>query len=114
MAQFRCDWQVESILNSWGDTMDDRQTLIMLRPLNQTVPCSPMSSARSMMPPRKIDKGDKRTLEIEVLSAWADGTVTFSLFGHPGPATILGDSPQIVSVEKGECPSKAPRRRTDA
>jgi hypothetical protein len=66
------------------------------------------------MPHRKIDKGDKLTLEVEVLSAWADGTVTFSLFGHPGLTTIPGDSPQIVAVEKGKSPAKASRRRTDA
>ena len=65
------------------------------------------------MPPRKIDKGDKLALEVEVLSAWADGTVTFSLFGHPGLTTIPGDSPQIVDVEK-KSPAKAPQRRTDA
>ena len=30
------DWQVQSIVNSWGDTMDDRETLKAVRRLNQT------------------------------------------------------------------------------
>ena len=29
------DWQVQSIENSWGDTMDDRQTLRDIRHLNR-------------------------------------------------------------------------------
>ena len=61
----------------------------------------------------KVEKGDILTLEVEVLRAWADGTVTFSLFGHPGLTTIPDDSPQIVDVEK-KSRAKAPRRRTDA
>ncbi|GLS30734.1 hypothetical protein SAMN04488498_1296 [Mesorhizobium albiziae] len=65
------------------------------------------------MPVPKIDRGDKITIEVEVLSAWADGTVTFSLFGHPGLTTIPGDSPQIVGIAKAK-PSKPTRRRTDA
>ncbi|GLS29979.1 hypothetical protein SAMN04488498_104316 [Mesorhizobium albiziae] len=65
------------------------------------------------MPGPKIDRGDKITIEVEVLSAWADGTVTFSLFGHPGMTTIPGDSPQIVGIKKGK-PSTPSRKRTDA
>ena len=64
------------------------------------------------MPVAKIDRGDNITIEVEVLSAWADGTVTFSLFGHPGLTTIPGNSPQIVGIEKGK-PS-TPRRRVNA
>ena len=66
------------------------------------------------MAPRqpKIEKGDILTLEVEVLRAWTDGTVTFSLFGHPGLTTIAGDSPQIVDIEKAK-PAKN-GRRTDA
>jgi hypothetical protein len=60
----------------------------------------------------KMEKGDILTLEVEVLTAWADGTVTFSLFGHPGLTTIPGDSPQIVAVEKVK--QKTGRRRADA
>jgi hypothetical protein len=30
------DWQVQSIENSWGDTMDDRETLRDVRQLNRT------------------------------------------------------------------------------
>jgi hypothetical protein len=30
------DWQVQSIENSWGDTMDDRETLKILRQINRT------------------------------------------------------------------------------
>jgi hypothetical protein len=29
------DWQVQSIENSWGDTMDDRETLRDVRHLNR-------------------------------------------------------------------------------
>ena len=61
----------------------------------------------------KVEKGDILTIEVEVLRAWADGTVTFSLYGHPGVTTIPGDSPQIVGIEKARA-SKAPRKRTDA
>ena len=50
----------------------------------------------------KIEKGDKLIVEVDVLSAWQDGTVTFSLFGHPGLTTIPGASPQIVTVEKAK------------
>jgi hypothetical protein len=60
----------------------------------------------------KIEKGDMLTLEVEVLTAWADGTVTFSLFGHPGLTTIPGDSPQIVSIEKAK--QKSRQRKADA
>jgi hypothetical protein len=61
----------------------------------------------------KVEKGDILTLEVEVLRAWADGTVTFSLFGHPGVTTIPSDSPQIVSIEKPKT-AKAARRKADA
>jgi hypothetical protein len=30
------DWQVQSIENSWGDTMNDRETLRDIRSLNRT------------------------------------------------------------------------------
>lgn len=30
------DWQLHSIVNSWGSTMDDRETLQAIRTLNQT------------------------------------------------------------------------------
>ncbi len=30
------DWQVQSIENSWGDTMDDRETLRDIHHLNRT------------------------------------------------------------------------------
>jgi hypothetical protein len=63
-----------------------------------------------MMP--KIEKGDILTLEVEVLRAWADGTVTFSLYGHPGVTTIPRDSPQIAGVEKAK--PKSSRSRADA
>ena len=65
------------------------------------------------MPVSKIDRGDTITIEVEVLSAWADGTVTFSLFGHPGLTTIPGDSPQIVGVEKVKM-STPSRKRANA
>ena len=48
----------------------------------------------------QLQKGDILTLEVEVLRAWDDGTVTFSLFGYPGLTNIPGDSPQIVGIEK--------------
>ena len=65
----------------------------------------------TLMP--KVDRGDKITIEVEILSAWADGTVTFSLFGHPGLTTIPCDSPQIVGIEKAKA-SKTPRKRANA
>ena len=66
------------------------------------------------MPPRspKIEKADILTIEVEVLRAWADGTVTFFLFGHPGLTTIPDDSPQIVGIEKAKQDNN--RRRSDA
>jgi hypothetical protein len=63
--------------------------------------------------PSKIEKGDILILEVEVLRAWTDGTVTFSLFGHPGLTTISADSPQIVGIERAK-PAKNGRRRDDA
>lgn len=60
----------------------------------------------------RTEKGDILTLEVEVLTAWADGTVTFSLFGQPGLTTIPSDSPRIVGVQKVK--QKSYRRRADA
>lgn len=57
----------------------------------------------------KIEKGDMLTLEVEVLTAWADGTVTFSLFGHPGLTTIPGDSLQIVGIVKAKQKNRRPK-----
>ena len=38
IAKAKCgnDWHVLSIVNSWGDTMDDRETLEAIRTFNQT------------------------------------------------------------------------------
>ena len=49
------------------------------------------------MAPRSLtfEKGDILTIEAEVLRARAGGTVTFSLFGHPGVTRIPGDSPGL-------------------
>jgi hypothetical protein len=58
------------------------------------------------MPVPKIDRGYKISIEVEVLSAWADGMAIFSLFGHPDLTTILGNSPQIVGIIRAN-----PRRR---
>lgn len=60
--------------------------------------------------PRKMDPGDCLTIEIEVLETWDDGRVTFSLLGRTDKTTILGDSPQIVKVEKGKAPKTARSR----
>ena len=54
------------------------------------------------MPVPKIDLGYKISIEVEVLSAWADGMAIFSLFGHPDLTTIPGNSPQIVGIIKGK------------
>lgn len=32
----RNSWEVQSIANSWGDTMDDRETLAAIRLFNRT------------------------------------------------------------------------------
>ncbi len=57
----------------------------------------------------KIEKGD--VLSLEVLRAWAGGTVTFSLCGYPGVTSIPDNSPQIVGVDKAK--PKGSRGRAD-
>lgn len=62
------------------------------------------------MPRPKIRPGDRLTIVV-VAKVCGGGRVTFSLFGHPGKTPILGDSPQIVNVEKGKAQPKTTRSR---
>ncbi|RWB39709.1 MAG: hypothetical protein EOQ46_26055 [Mesorhizobium sp.] len=61
------------------------------------------------MPPPNIEPGDRLTIEVDGLMAWDNGRVIFSLFGHA--RTIPGNSPQIVTIEKGKAQPKTTRSR---
>ncbi|RWC99313.1 MAG: hypothetical protein EOS58_32440 [Mesorhizobium sp.] len=56
--------------------MDDRATLAAIRLFNRTG----SMSAGALMPPSKIEPGDRLTIEVDGLKVWDDGRVTFSLF----------------------------------
>jgi hypothetical protein len=49
--------------------------------------------------PRDIRHGDTITLEVEVVSTWDDGRISFQLAGYPVPITIRAECPDIVSID---------------
>ncbi|RWA84942.1 hypothetical protein [Mesorhizobium sp.] len=79
-AKHGSSWEVQSIVNSWGDTMDDRETLAAIRLFNRTGSVCRCYLLHTLMPPSKSEPGDRLTIEVDVLKVWDDGRVIFPLF----------------------------------
>lgn len=61
--------------------------------------------------PRDIRFGDTITLEVEVISTWDDGRITFQISGYPTPITISSECPDIVSIDPTSPSRQKGRRR---